>query len=181
MERWKTVIAVGFLIVAVGFFIRMVSGTDSAWADADNTPANAIPVRCAGITAVGSRDQYDCVRQDDRSSFTEVPEGHYLLVTDIVVTRNALTTTGDYFIWIGRYTGDVIPASPVMSLSGSTPLETNTYHFQSPYIILTAGESLGISNNDSDFGVNTYVSGFLVTDVTYQVLFRSYLPVSMSQ
>lgn len=179
MERWKTVIAVGFLIVAVAFFVRMAGGIDSAWADAESTPPNAIPVRCAGITGVGTQDQYDCVRQDDRSSFTAVPEGHYLLVTDIVVTRNALATTGDYFIWIGRYTGNVIPAAPVLSLSGSTPLETDTYHFQSPYIILAAGESLGISNNDSDFGVNTYVSGFLVTDVTYQVLFQSYLPVGV--
>ena len=113
-------------------------------------------------------------------SFSVVPADHYLLVTDIVINRNNLATSGNYFAIIGRGSGTNIPTTPQLQLSG-TPLPTDVYHFQAPYIILEGGETLSIRNNSSsDFPINSYVSGFLVTDVTYQVLYQNYLPMTIN-
>ena len=179
MQHWKTIIAVSFLILSVGLFILMVKGENIALAATDSTPPNAIPVNCSAITSAAITSTFSCSRGDNRASFSTVPADHYLLVTDIVINRNSLATSGNYFATIGQGSGGIIPTTPRLTLSG-TPLTTDVYHFQAPYIILEGGETLSIRNDSSsDFGINSYVSGFLVTDVTYQVLYQNYLPITI--
>ena len=182
MERWKTIVAVAFLIFALGFFGAVVGGqplfsaTAAGAESADSLPSNAIPVRCDDSIAAGTKETVSCVRADTGAGFTDIPGGHYLLVTDIVINRNSLATSGDYYATIGANSTGILPAQPRLEFSG-TPLVSDFYSFQAPYIILEAGESLQARNDSSsDFPIDIFVSGFLVDDVTYRVLMQNYLP-----
>ena len=190
MERWKTIVALGFLIIALGLFVGMVGGgpafaqalTGADDADsAETLPANAIPVRCTEPVAPNNKDDISCVRADTGASFLAVPADHYLLVTDVLINRNSLASSGSYFATLGANSGGIVPAQPSIEFSG-TPLQTGFYSFQAPYIILEAGEYLqGRNDSSSDFGIEFYISGFLVDNVTYQVLMQNYLPAIMRE
>ncbi|MDX1665022.1 MAG: hypothetical protein R3272_14620 [Candidatus Promineifilaceae bacterium] len=190
MERWKTIVVLGVLIIALGIFVGMVAGAPAfaqAFAEpdnpdsAENLPANAIPVRCHEPVAPNTKDDIGCVRADTGASFLAVPANHYLLVTDVLINRNALEESGNYFATLGANSAGILPGQPSMEFSG-TPLQTDFYSFQAPYIILEGGENLqGRNDSNSDFGIEFYVSGFLVDDVTYQVLMQNYLPAIMRE
>ena len=50
---------------------------------------------------------------------------------------------------------------PYFQVSGEAS-RVNALHFTTPYIVLEAGESLGVvTNSNSDFPVNVQISGYL--------------------
>ena len=48
MQHWKTFIALSFLILSVGLFIRLMSGENIALADTNSTPPNAVQLIVVG-------------------------------------------------------------------------------------------------------------------------------------
>lgn len=179
MERWKTIFAVGFLILAISFSIRIVadvSNVAASGSDTESTPANAIPIRCQEVVSPNNKDDIDCIRADSGASFLNVPAGHYVMVTDVLINRNSLAETGNYFVTIGADSTGILPATPHVQFTG-TPLDTDSHHWQAPFIILGEGEHMEARNDSSsDFSVELFISGFLVDDVTYQRILNNYLP-----
>lgn len=97
-----------------------------------------------------------------------MPNGRYLLVTDITLTPDRLTTVDTPHKIILR---DVAPNNSVTAdLRFETfRSETVSVSYATPFLILESGHRLSakhLSLVDS-FGMNVYISGVLVTNVTY--------------
>lgn len=124
-------------------------------------PAGAVPVLCTAVVAEGTTELFSCIRHDTGAAFDDVPAGQFLHVTDILITRLGLVTTGDFYAFVGRYNGLALPASPVIRVSG-TPLDPTRLHFTTPVIVLQSDENLAARNDvSSDFPLNVYAIGFL--------------------
>lgn len=123
-------------------------------------PPDAVPVLCTVILSVGSTNTFGCRRQDTDALFTQIPAGLFLHVTDVIIIRNNLATSGEYYATIGRDAG-MFQGEPRITTSG-TPLDPTVFHFKTPVIILDSGEALAARNDgSSDFPINIYVSGYL--------------------
>lgn len=128
---------------------------------AEAAPPDAVPVQCTVILASGSTDTFDCSRQDTDALFVSVPAALYLHVTDLLIVRNSLATTGNYYATIGRESGGILPSNPSITTSG-TPLSPTVLHFKTPVVVLDPGEALAARNDgSSDFSINIYASGYL--------------------
>lgn len=129
-------------------------------------PPGAVPVLCDGAVAAGSNQVLSCRRQDTGAGFTAVPTGTFLHVTDVLITRDTLATTGEFYATLGRESGATLPDAPSFNASG-TPLEPTRLHFTTPVIVLEAGDELGVRNDaSSDFSIDLFVSGYLASDGT---------------
>ena len=129
-------------------------------------PPGAVPVFCDVRASKGVEEVLSCRRPDTGASFTAVPSGQYLHVTDLLANRNTLADTGDFYLTLGRDDGGSYPAEPKIDLSG-IPTETKTLHFRTPVIVLGEGESLvAYTDSSSDFPLNLYVTGYLATSVS---------------
>ena len=147
--------AARILVIAVAF------GTTPFVADA----AGEIPVFCTTGAGVGFEQVLTCRRAETRASFSSVPDGMFLHVTDVSITRNNVATTGSFAALIGRDDAGAFPTYPNLDLTGR-PIGVHALHFRAPHIVLRAGESLAIANfAESDFSVDVYVSGFLAPSV----------------
>lgn len=147
-----------FVLPALGIAVLLAVGVPAA-------AGAAAPVLCTVILSVASTDTFSCHRQDTGASFETVPRQRYLHVTDVLVVRNTLATTGDYYATIGRESGGILPSNPSITASG-TPLDPTELHFETPVFVLAGGESLAARNDSSsDFPINIYASGFLAPAV----------------
>lgn len=125
----------------------------------------AVPVLCSDGVAAGASAVLSCRRQDTGASFTAVPTGEFLHVTDVVFTRNNLATSGEFYVTLGRESGSTLPAAPSFNTSG-TPLRTQSLRFRTPVVVLGAGEELAVRNDaSSDFPIDVYTSGYLAPRV----------------
>lgn len=123
----------------------------------------AIPVYCdeANLVPSGDEKTLTCRRADTREAVTPVPEGHFLFVTDIIINRNSLASSGGGFIRIGNSNA----SEPVFDFTvAATAL--NHIKFSTPYLILKEGEGIRAANGDfvSKGGItmDVFVSGYMV-------------------
>lgn len=156
-----------FEIVAmvVGVLLLLFGGVHSADANSQDRPPNAVAVYCdMEETDPGTSDLLVCRRADTRASVTPVPNGQFLFLTDVVVNRANALTSGDHFATIGLDDGDNIPTFPRFNFSGEFP--DQSIHFNSPYLVLHAGEQARIYNSSvSSRSIEVFVSGYMAPDV----------------
>jgi hypothetical protein len=140
---------------------------------------SGVPVRCAPSGSeipVGEARFLDCVAADG-TSFTDgqrVPSGYYLLVTDIVVTSSWSGIVADRYLSLYDAYGDASRAY-ALEMSSGPPVDpslsqvpTFGLHFTTPYMVLPADHRLeGVNELGSGSNIKVYVSGLLVTNVTY--------------
>lgn len=127
-------------------------------------PDGAIPFYCFDIASTDSSANVDCWRADTGSKFTTVPTGLHMHVTDMYFYPNSLVTSGVARGFIGRDDGDPFPGRPSIDFLADL---TQKFHFNTPYIILSPGQSLKIRNDSSsDFAVDVFASGYLSSDVS---------------
>lgn len=130
-------------------------------------PDEAIPVYCLEARASTGSGMVtpNCYRSDTRSLVMPVPTDYRFAVTDVVVNRNGLATSGTLNVSIGR-AGTTFPTTPQFDFSGKV-LETQKIEFTSPYVVLQEGERLGVYNGDSNaLTTDIFVSGYLIPVVT---------------
>lgn len=132
--------------------------------DSSPTGVAAIPFYCNEVVASpGDLEVPNCYRADTRASITPVPSGHFLFVTDAVFNRNALSTTGNAFVFIGRNDGVTIPSTPRLDFSLGTGVTMEKIDWSTPYVILHPGEEIGLYNSSSSTRtVDAFISGYLV-------------------
>jgi hypothetical protein len=178
MRRFHSILTISLLVIASALAVFAFGKIDRVQAEPESTPANAQPVYCETAVGIGFEGQFSCRRGDTDEQVLPVPAGHYLIVTDIHVTRNNVSTSGVFSVLIGVDDDDSFPRAPRLDITG-TPIGVYQLNFTAPYIILEGGETLSIHNfASSDFPIDAYVSGFLVDDVTYQAFFQAYLPIT---
>lgn len=128
-------------------------------------PSDAIPVFCYQGCGVGFEQIISCRRADTRVSFTTVPAGLYLHVTDLHVVPNNSALTGPFAVLVGRDDATAFPDIPDVKIFGSAD-RVNALHFSTPRIILREDESLAVANlSISSFPIDVYVSGYLSSRV----------------
>jgi hypothetical protein len=131
---------------------------------APNGGVSAIPFYCSeSITSPGDLEVPNCFRSDTRQSIIPVPDGHFLLLTDISVTPNSTGTTGRAFVWIGRNDGVSLPSEPRFDLYLDELSRSYQFQWSIPQVILRPGEEIGVySSASSDRTVDFRMSGYLV-------------------
>jgi len=128
----------------------------------------AIPVYCnEAVLSAGASglDNITCQRADTRAVITPVPAGHFLFITDIVVNRNSLVSSGRAFITVGRNSGGTFVSSPRFNFSIENITKPNHLTFSTPYLVFREGESIGAINGDSTgsgVAADIFISGYLV-------------------
>jgi len=135
---------------------------------------SGVPVECHGPGYVAiSPDTtvfLDCVAADGTAfdSGQRVPGGHYLLVTDLVVTYYSGGVVGDTHADLAFYDA-FDESSRAASLWLRNPVKgTLGEHFVTPYLVLPGGHRLEVVNpTHSDHLVYVAVSGLLVTNLSY--------------
>jgi hypothetical protein len=141
---------------------------------------SGVPVRCTPSGSeipIGEARFLECFAADD-TPFTDgqrVPSGYYLQVTDIVVTSHGGgPTASDRSLSLYDAFGDASRAYALELSSTHTADPTLTgvptfgLHFTTPYMVLPAGHRLeGVNESWSGGAIKVYVSGLLVTNVTY--------------
>jgi hypothetical protein len=132
--------------------------------DSGPTGIAAIPVYCLeAITSPGELEVPNCRRADTREPVTPVPQGHFLLLTDILTNRNNLATSGRAFIYVGVNDGVSVPSLPRFDFSLRDLSQSEQFHWSVPYLILQPGEEIGVYNSSSsDQAVDIYITGYLV-------------------
>jgi len=147
--------------LARALFALLLVASPSALA----APPGAVPVSCYTGVGAGFESNLFCLRADTRASFTEVPEGLFLHVTDIHITRNSSASEGSFAALIGRDDLDDFPTSPRLDITGY-PIGVYAINFTTPYIVLHGGEILAVANfESSDFPIDVYVGGYLAAVV----------------
>jgi hypothetical protein len=160
--RTRHLVATVLLVLAV--FALVGSGAGPALASMGN---RGVPVRCfapgSGITA-GNAAFMTCYAADGTSfaGNQRVPSGYYLLLTDVLVSpRAGSSTTGVTEISVYDAYGTSGRQSQI--LLRSTRTDTYGYTFASPYLVLSADHRLEIvSAGVSAFPVDVRASGLLV-------------------
>ena len=94
-----------------------------------------------------------------------MPDGYYLLVTDVVITSDSsadgsLTSMN---LYVGYATNN---RRYSISLRGPDT-ESYSQHFAVPYLILGAGDRLDGANTSGSDWLRVHVSGLLVRNLTY--------------
>lgn len=133
---------------------------------------SGVPVRCIPDTAdgtIGPASFFRCVAADGTpfGGGQSVPGGYYLLVTDVLLTPARVTTI------------DTIHEVTLRDVAGNNSVtaelrlevfrsDTKSLNFTTPFLVLPAGHRLSAEHFGPDtFDVHAYVSGLLVTNVTY--------------
>ena len=129
-----------------------------------------VPVRCATEQDVPPQQSsiLKCVAADGTpfDNGQDVPEGFYLLVTDIVILSRGLRVDLSLYDAFGPDDNQVYS----LHFDGGN----NRYfseHFNTPYMILEAGHRLIAINHTGNILSRVYVSGLLVASVTYVPMF----------
>ena len=134
---------------------------------------NGVPVRCdlgnLGISP-GEELYFNCYASDG-TLFTDkeqrVPKGYYLLVTDIIISPQLISSTPGYFRFLlQEVTGTDIWLHGIwfLDITGNTVSE----HFSVPYFVLPAKHKLrGGLVSRSDYSLDVHISGLLVTNLSY--------------
>lgn len=180
MKKVHSLALLTLTLFVAGLLIASFASARAASDEAESAPANAVPVWCERETVeTKSFLRPTCYRADTGAQVngpnTTIPSDHYFLVTDVFVNPESgdLVSSDLFFITFGQ--GDLLERS--FELQGRFP-DTAQAHFTAPQVIVEPNSYLNVDNagSDSDQTVSVSVSGFLVTDVTYQVLMRGYLP-----
>lgn len=109
-----------------------------------------IPVRCAGFAREGDRDstaaRLTCrIRGPEETSFTEVPEGKYLALTDVAISATNIASVDQrYNLSIGAGT-NFGPGGSGARFIGTTDAGSRS-HFTTPFVIATEGKSILVNN-----------------------------------
>ena len=160
------------LVLAVATSLLLAA----VWAVVDPVRASlgnrGVPVRCresGDFIPIGETLFFDCVAADG-TPFTDgqhVPEGYYLLVTDVIVTSAG--GYGKSSLWLYDVLEDDTRDYVLKLQSWSDGLGNPTFgfHFTTPYMVLPAGHRLEGENRDSAVNITVFVSGLLVTNVSY--------------
>lgn len=124
------------------------------------------PIACAarGLDPSGGfnfvQSPFSCVMADGtRLMSATVPSGYYFLVTDVVLSRQ-LPTTQPTSVTLCAQPKGIGACDNMLRIQASE-------HFVTPYLILAAGRVLEAANDNSAQGLDVYVSGLLVTNVSY--------------
>ena len=166
MNRFSLIAVV---VIAIVVAAALALGTGSADAQLGNS---GIPVRCfkpGPAMAPGTAEFLTCVASDGTllPEGQRVPAGHYLLITDVLITPDAGTAT------TGLNDITVFDAYGTNSRQSSFRLRSvlpNSFGvaFNTPYFVLAEGHRLEISSAAfSAHSVEIRVSGLLVTNLSY--------------
>ncbi len=161
MKRTTLSLVVLACLVVVLLIVTAFTAASSANAQLGNT---GVPVRCsAGVTTTSPTD-LTC-RSADGQTFTSVPAGYYLMVTDVVLTP--VGTPGPSWMNLAQ----IVSGSPAEAQLDFTTDTVSSFggHFTVPYFVLPANRLLrayGIMMPGGG-GVNVYVSGLLTTNVYF--------------
>jgi hypothetical protein len=151
-------------LAAVLLFGWALFTTHQAHADLGNT---GIPVRCKVTLSpfvAATNAPFSCFVADG-TSFSAVPASHYLLVTDVEMSRYN-SDAGQ--MWAGvRVFKDNCTGSYVDELGYRGEGFTNySSHYVTPYLVLAAGDCLA-GYRYGPVGNDFKVSGLLTTSVSY--------------
>lgn len=136
-----------------------LAGLCALCAGASAAPPGAIPFHCVDGAGAGFESIVTCRRSDSRASFTTIPAGMFLHITDIVVNPNNAATVGTFKALLGRDDADAFATSPSVDLIGSP---TQVLHFSTPYLVFREGETMSLHNYaSSDFPIDLRLSGYL--------------------
>lgn len=163
MKRTTISVVLFACLVVVLLVINAFTAVSSANAQLGNT---GVPVRCdiSDFIANGSSTDMNCVAADG-TSFTNVPTGHYLMVTDVTMVPIYYATSGRFLGRIVWKNGN-LDVKPVWLVTLGA--ETISEHFTVPYLVLPAGHHLEAANFPTSASYATfYVSGLLTTNYNY--------------
>ncbi len=167
------------LVMLAGCVVVFLIGTafvvvPSASAQLGNT---GVPVRCTHANALtstiggtGTEQTLTCYRPDG-SSFSTVPSGNYLLVTDVVIHEEYGAPIGTS--WLGSLEvkrGGAVAYNMPFWIEATPSYHTYSQHFTTPYFVLKADDSLNARDMvTTAYSVNMrfYISGILTTNYSY--------------
>jgi hypothetical protein len=164
MHRTRALTILGFVLVGI---VVVTIFSFSAKPATAGKPSGSILVGCRGEDegSAGSSIFLEC-NTSDGTLFTEnqrVPEGYFLLVTDVTVTRYSGTES--------RILMKLFDAYDISSRGDWLPIGSEdrmvSAHFTTPYLIIPAGHRLEVEYGATKaeyFGLR--VSGLLVNDVS---------------
>jgi hypothetical protein len=162
--------------MAIMGLVVVLVGLGATWLVSGNARAalgnQGVPVRCytssAGV-APGGDIFLTCVPAAPPGfvSSQRVPTGYYFLVTDVMVTPQASTTTAervDFYLFDAYGTNSRSSSYHFRSVDGAS----SGQHFSVPLYTLTADHRLEVQAfNANDVGFDIYVTGLLVNNVNY--------------
>ncbi len=136
------------------------------------------PVRCFNQFTVQPTDEsfLTCLNIAGLPFFEggqRVPEGHFLLVTDIILTPDAgLSTSGLMDVRVTVAAGE---NDRLYSLRLRSNAETVHQRFGISHLILGAGQRLELQNSSlSQFGAQLEITGLLVTELEMPIYFSGF-------
>ncbi len=159
-----SVVLLACLVVAL-LIVTAFTAVSAASAQLGNT---GVPVRCWTSITPGNAGKLQCAMPDGQV-FTNVPAGHYLMVTDVVVTPIGSSATSWAELAQKRAADDKSEAElPFFSETVSTL----GMHFSVPCFVLPADRYLYAEANmvPGGGGIDYYVSGLLTTNVNWMPL-----------
>jgi hypothetical protein len=112
--------------------------------------ARKIPVRCSGFAREGDRDSFAArltcrLRGLEQTSFTEVPVGKYVALTDVTISATNIASVDQrYNLSIGAGT-NFGPGGSGARFIGTTDAGSRS-HFTTPFVIATEGKSILVNN-----------------------------------
>jgi hypothetical protein len=170
-KQWRYLVGVCLATVIVAVTIWSLSKPATAQLGNSAIPVRCVPDATDEVIPPGGAAFFHCVAADG-TMFDDggqaVPAGHYLLVTDVVITPVRLTTVD---IANEVALRDVAPDFEVtaelrLELFRSETLSVN---YTTPFLVLDSGHRLSgeFASTDNWLGISVYVSGLLVTNVTY--------------
>lgn len=170
-KRWHYLVGVCLAMVAISVTIQILSKPATAQLGNSAIPVRCVPDATDGVIPPGGAAFFHCVGADGTTfdnNGQAVPIGHYLLVTDVVITPVRLTTVDTANEVTLR---DV---SPGFDVTAEVRLEafrsqTLSVNYMTPFLVLASGHRLSgeYVSLDNWLGINVYVSGLLVTNVAY--------------
>ncbi len=166
MKRASVTIVVLACLVVVLSIVSAFTAVSSAKAALGTT---GVPVSCSQYVPANTSTAVNlsCYAADGTAfgnNHVTVPAGHYLLVTDVVVSPYG-PTSGDWIVGLLRMQG-----TTSFDSIGFDTLTRATFseHFLTPFFVVSQDQSLGAVSGSSNSGaVSIIVTGLLTTNVTY--------------
>ena len=170
-DRFPLVIIVCFVVIGLLGF-QFVSKPARASLGNSGIPVQCFPDTLGNTIAPDESAFFRCVAADGtlfNDNQQRVPAGYYLLITDIVITpESGDSTIGAFNLTLYADSGKSNWEYGVefRDLTGNTVSE----HYTVPYMVLPENYRVEGYNQAATYSLNIYLSGLLVTNVSYMPL-----------
>ncbi len=139
MKRSTMSIVLLACLVVVLLIVTAFTAVSSANAQLGNS---GVPVGCWNSISSGAQGNLSC-NAADGITFTDVPTGHYLLVTDVLVEPSGSLDPGGWAVGLAN-SGSTGPDGNYLAFRAQTLVSLGE-HFTTPYLVLYQGQHLRAS------------------------------------